>query len=141
MRRAVPLLAAIAVALLAGGPAALVAARPVPALAACSPAGSHDARAPARPRVYSLGEKVYGVPRSSGKTYKLGLATICIGGTRPARSRSPARRRLRATSCGVDFELHRGDRQGLTNGHTLRKAPATNRSLVEQDGSGSNRSS
>jgi hypothetical protein len=134
MRRAVPLLAAIAVALSAGGPAAW--SRPVHlASAACSPAGSHTLDSSGSSRVYSLGGKTYACLDSSGKTYKLGSATLCIGGTRAGPfALAGSDVAYGATSCGIDFSSTEVIAMSLVSGRTIRKAAATNKSLVEQEG-------
>jgi hypothetical protein len=134
MRRAVPLLAAIAVVLSVGGSAAW--SQPAHlASAACSPAGSQTLASSRSSRVYSLGGKAYACLDSNGKTYKLGSATLCIGGVRAGPFALAAGDvAYGATSCGVDFSSSEVIVRSLVDGHTLRHAPATNRSLVEQEG-------
>jgi hypothetical protein len=134
MRRAVPSLAAIAVALSAGGPAAW--SRPVHlASAACSPAGSHTLDNSRASRVYSLGGMAYACLDSTGKTDKLGSATLCIGGTRAGPfALAGSDVAYGATSCGVDFSATEVIVMSLVSGHAIRKAAATDKSLVEQEG-------
>jgi hypothetical protein len=134
MRRAVPLLAAIAVALSVGGPAAW--SRPAHlASAACSPAGSQTLASSRSSRVYALGGKAYACLDSNGKTYKLGSATLCIGGVRAGPfALAGGDVAYGATSCGIDFSSSELIVKSLVSGRTLRRAPATNTSLVEQEG-------
>jgi hypothetical protein len=134
MRRAVPLLGAIAVALSVGGPAAW--SRPVHlASAACSPAGSLTLERSRASRVYSLGGKAYACLYSSGESYKLGSATLCIGAVRAGPfALAGGDVAYGATSCGIDFSTTEVIVRSLVSSRTLRKAPATNMSLGEQEG-------
>jgi hypothetical protein len=134
MRRAVPLLAAIAVVLSVDGSAAW--SQPAHlASAACSAAGSQTLATSRSSRVYSLDGKAYACLHSNGKTYKLGSATICIGSVRAGPfALAGSDVAYGATSCGIDFSSTEVIVRSLLNGHTLRNAPATNQSLVEQEG-------
>ncbi len=135
MRRAVPWLAAIAVALSMGGPAAW--ARPVrlDSAAACAPAGSQTLDSSGTSRVYSRGGHAYACLESSGKTYRLGSTTFCIGGTRAGPfALAGSDVAYGATQCGVDNSSTEVIVRSLLTGQTLHNTAATNQTLVEQQG-------
>jgi hypothetical protein len=130
----VPLLAVAALALSVGGSAAWSRAGHL-ASAACARAGSRTIESGPSSRVYSLRGKAYACLDSSGKSYELGSATLCIGGTRAGPFALAGRDvAYGATSCGIDFSSTEVIVESLVNGSTLRNAPATKTSLVEQEG-------
>jgi hypothetical protein len=102
---------------------------------ACAPLGAQTLASDRQAVVYSLHGSAYGCVKPDGTAYELGSATICIDATRVApfglASNLVA---FGAETCGVDFSSSQVEVRSLVSGRTLRRAPATSKTLAEQEG-------
>jgi hypothetical protein len=101
----------------------------------CEPFQAHTLASDRAAVVYSLDGEAYGCSRPTGPTYKLGSVKLCIGATRVGPfALAGDVVAYGSETCGVDSSSSQAIARNLESGHTLRREPATSRTLVEQEG-------
>jgi hypothetical protein len=92
---------------------------------ACHPPGAQLLAASRTADVFSLNRSVYGCYEPTGKRYKLGASTVCVGSTQigPA-SVAGAIAAYGAETCGVDTGSSQVIVRRLSDGHVLDMEPA-----------------